>query len=75
MMTILFLSLNLLLALNIGASNAGAVMAGIYKGKLLSLPLILLLFVIFSFLGASLSGHAVIRTVGKGIVPDTYLYI
>ncbi|MGM0882791.1 MAG: anion permease [Bacillota bacterium] len=72
-MTVILLLLCMFFAMNIGASNAGAVMAGIYKGKVLSLPFILVLFVIFAFLGASLNGHAVIRTIGTGIVPDTLI--
>lgn len=60
-------------ALNIGASNAAAVMTGIYKGKLLNLFSILFLFAVFAAMGAMFSGEKVITTVSTSIVPETIL--
>ncbi len=65
--------LALLLALNIGANNSAASLATAYGAGARTKRESLFLIAVFALLGASLSGSAVVETVGKSIVPESVL--
>ncbi len=60
-----------LLAVNVGANNAGACMATCFGSKTLTKRSSLLLVFIFFFIGSLLFGQEVIKTLSEGIVPKT----
>lgn len=63
------LLLGLFLGINIGGNNASSAMGAAYGAKVRGIFSALLLVLLFATLGAILSGEAVIRTIGEGIVP------
>lgn len=58
------------MGLNIGGNNAAASMGAAYGAKARTKFQAVILIGIFSLLGAVLSGGEVIKTLGKGILPD-----
>ena len=58
------------MGLNIGGNNAAAAMGAAYGAKARTKYQAVLLIGVFSFLGAVLSGEEVIKTLGKGILPE-----
>ncbi len=63
------LGVALFMGLNIGGNNAAAAMGAAYGAKVRTKYQAVLLIGIFSVLGAVLSGGAVIKTLGSGILP------
>ncbi len=64
------LGVALFMGLNIGGNNAAAAMGAAYGAKVRTKYQAVLLIGIFSVLGAVLSGGAVIKTLGSGILPS-----
>ncbi|MGQ0794453.1 MAG: inorganic phosphate transporter [Deltaproteobacteria bacterium] len=61
------------LALSIGANNSAAAMATAYGAGARTKREAVILIAIFALLGALLAGGPVIKTMGKGLVPETVL--
>ena len=73
-MELIFLSiLALILSFNIGANNAAASMATAYGSNSISKLGSVSLIFIFVFLGSTIGGENVVRTVGKELIPNTIL--
>lgn len=69
MLFVIAIIIGLFFAVNIGASGAAASMGIAYGAGVVKKRLALLLCAIAVFLGASLGGGEVVRTLGSGIVP------
>ncbi len=69
------LGVALFMGLNIGGNNAAAAMGAAYGAKVRTKYQAVLLIGIFSVLGAVLSGGAVIKTLGSGILPTGTILI
>ncbi|VVB96530.1 Phosphate transporter family protein [uncultured archaeon] len=65
----------LFMGLNIGGNNAAAAMGAAYGAKVRTKYQAVLLIGTFSFLGAVISGGAVIKTLGSGILPEGTLLL
>jgi PiT family inorganic phosphate transporter/sulfate permease len=66
---IIAIIISFLLAMNIGASNSAAEMAAAYGAGARTKKEAVTLIAIFAILGAIISGGAVIKTLGSGLVP------
>ncbi len=64
------LAVALFMGLNIGGNNAAASMGAAYGAKVRTKYQAVILIGIFSLIGAVLGGGEVIKTLGKGILPD-----
>ncbi|MBI2485929.1 MAG: inorganic phosphate transporter [Deltaproteobacteria bacterium] len=65
--------LSIFLALNIGANNSAASMATAYGAGARSKKEAITLIAVFALLGSFLAGAPVIKTLGKGLVPESVL--
>jgi PiT family inorganic phosphate transporter/sulfate permease len=65
--------LSTFLALNIGANNSAASMATAYGAGARSKKEAVILIAVFALLGAFIAGVPVIKTMGKGLVPESIL--
>lgn len=72
-MIILALGIAAFLAFNIGANNTAAEMSPAYGAGVRTKRQALLLIAVFVVLGAIFSGQHVIKTIGKGLVPEATL--
>jgi len=66
---ILAILISIFLAFNIGANNSAAEMSAAYGAGIRTKREALTLILVFAFLGAVTAGSAVIKTMGKGLVP------
>lgn len=66
---IIAIIISFLLAMNIGASNSAAEMAAAYGAGARTKREAVILIAVFAILGAIISGGAVIKTLGSGLVP------
>ncbi|MDH5811138.1 MAG: inorganic phosphate transporter [Candidatus Verstraetearchaeota archaeon] len=66
---IIGLILAFIMAMNLGGNDAANPTSAVIGAGALSLKRALLLFAVFTTLGAALQGHMVMKTVGRGIVP------
>ncbi len=66
---IIAIAISFLMAMNIGASNSAAEMAAAYGAGARTKREAVILIAIFAILGAIISGGAVIKTLGSGLVP------
>lgn len=71
MLTIVAIVIGLFFAINIGASGAAASMGIAYGAGVVKKQYALILCAIAVFLGASLGGEEVVKTLGSGIVPSS----
>ncbi len=66
---IIAIAISFLMAMNIGASNSAAEMAAAYGAGARTKKEAVTLIAVFAILGAIISGGAVIKTLGSGLVP------
>lgn len=71
MFAALFIAVAFVLAMNIGGSNSAAEMSAAYGAGVRTKRQAVTLIAIFALLGALVAGGPVIRTLGKGLVPET----